>query len=86
MRTPLADVQKLLKADNFPLITLMRYSAAVLSVISPLLGRTTHTLHMFADCQLLRHALITENASYKEMRMEMKRWEYWVLQGDEKSK
>lgn len=63
MCAPLADVQKLLKGDNFPLITLMRYSAAVLSVISPLLGRTTHTLHMIADCQAGRRALITEKAS-----------------------
>lgn len=63
MRAPLADVQKLLKGDNFPLITLIRYSAAVLSVISPLLGRTTHTLHMLADCQAGRRALITEKAS-----------------------
>lgn len=63
MRAPLADVQKLLKGDNFPLITLMRYSAAVLSVISPLLGRTTHTLHMLADCQAGRRALITKKAS-----------------------
>lgn len=68
---PLADVQKLLKGDNFPLITLMRYSAAVLSVISPLLGRTTHTLHMLADCQPHRHLLITEEASYEEMKREM---------------
>lgn len=74
MRTPLADVQKLLKGDNFPLITLMRYSAAILSVISPLLGRTTHTLHMFADCQAHRHALIIEDASYEEMKREMRRW------------
>lgn len=73
MRAPLADVQKLLKGDNFPLITLMRYSAAVLSVISPSLGRTTHTLHMLADCQAHRHALITENASYEEMKREMRR-------------
>lgn len=59
---------KLLKGDNFPLITLMRYSAAVLSVISTLLGRTTHTLHMLADCQKHSHTLITENASYEEMK------------------
>ena len=70
MRAPLADVQKLLKGDNFPLITLMRYSAAVLSVISPLLGRTTHTLHMLADCQAGRRTLITEKASYEEMKRE----------------
>ncbi len=73
MCAPLADVQKLLKGDNFPLITLMRYSAAVLSVISPSLGRTTHTLHMLADCQANRHALITENASYEEMKRQMRR-------------
>lgn len=70
---PRADVQKLLKGVNFPLITLMRYSAAVLSVISPSLGRTTHTLHMLTDCQTNRHALITENASYEEMKREMSR-------------
>ena len=73
MRASLADVQKLLKGDNFPLITLMRYSAAVLSVISPKLGRTTHTLHMLADCQALRRALITKIASYEEMKREMRR-------------
>ncbi|KAM7372971.1 hypothetical protein PAMP_007859 [Pampus punctatissimus] len=67
------DVQKLLKGDNFPLITLMRYSAAALSVISPLLGRTKHTPHMLADCQAHRDTLITENASYKEMKREMRR-------------
>lgn len=70
---PLADVQKLLKGDNFPLITLMRYSAAILSVISPLLGRTTHTLHMLTDCQACRHVLITEKASYEEMKRKMSR-------------
>lgn len=73
MLAPLADAQKLLKGDNFPLITLMRYSAAVLSVISPLLGRTTHTLHMVADCQARRHTLIIENASYEEMKREIRR-------------
>ncbi len=77
MCTPLADVQKLLKDDNFPLITLMPYSAAILSVISPLLGRTTHIGHMLADCQANRHALITENASYKEMKKEIK-WAWGI--------
>lgn len=51
MRAPFADVQKLVKLYNFPMITLMRYSAAVLSVIFTLLGRTTHTLHVRNDCQ-----------------------------------
>lgn len=38
-----ADVQKLLKSHNFPLITLMCYSAAaVLSVPFPYLGRSTN--------------------------------------------
>jgi len=73
MHAPLADVQMLLKTDNFPLITLMYYSAAILSVISPLLGRTTHTLHMLADYQAYRQTVITENASYEEMKRELSR-------------
>lgn len=84
MRAPVADVQKLLKGDNFPLITLMRYSADIMSVISSLLGRTTHTLHMLTDCQAHRHALITKNESYQAMKREMRR-RGWV-RGSEESK
>lgn len=73
IHAPFADVQNLLKGDNFPLITLMDYSAAILSIIWLPLGRATHTLHMLAGCQANRLALITENVSYEEMKREMSR-------------
>lgn len=80
-----ADARKLLKGDNFPLITLMCYSAAIMSVISSLLGRTTHTPSI---CSLTARRtdmhLSPRMRRYEAMKREMRR-RGWV-RGSEESK